>query len=77
MIAREVVYTYQGKVYPTFAKAKDAAESAVAKFLETRLHALGFSASEAFKVAQVITDSRREMHALLSYPDTERTDDAR
>lgn len=70
-IVRTLVYRFRGKDYPTFAKAKDAAENAVYLFLRERMIVRGFSESEAFKVATILCDYRNDFAALLNYPDTD------
>lgn len=70
-IQQVTVYRFNGKDYASFAKAKDAAEDRVVKLLTRLMIELGFSANEAFKVAQALIANKGELEILLQYPTTE------
>jgi hypothetical protein len=71
MIERVTVFRFNGTDYPTFAKAKDAAEDRVARYVNGHLTSIGFTANEAFKVSQFLIDNKEALMKLMNFPTTE------
>jgi hypothetical protein len=71
MIERVTVFRFNGTDYPTFEKAKDAAEDRVARYVNGHLTAIGFTANEAFKVSQFLIDNKEALMKLMNFPTTE------
>lgn len=59
-------YVVDGREFPTVERAQDYVDGCVDKVLRPSLLDKGFSASEAFKISQIILDNREILVTLLS-----------